>query len=348
MPATRILPALLELAVGLGVDRERLLVEAGIDSGDEPDDGLRPPALGRLIEAAIRRTGDDILLLRVAREVTKEAHGIVSHLAYSSELLSDALHVIVRHFALCCDLVLPTLTFDETACSVEFASDGPAAYMSARARASLTECAGAILLFHLRNAAGNPLLRPLSVSFRHAPPSDCAMHTIVFGVVPRFGAERDVLRLPLQLLELPCARPDTELKSVLEPYAEMLHERRYEDAPYTERTQAAVKDMLPLGEPRIEGVAKRLHLGMRSLQRRLREEGTSFSMIVDSVRHSMAMLYLERQPELSVGEVAYRLGFADVSSFHRAFRRWTGRTVRANRRHDSSGGRLTERAAARG
>ena len=77
--------------------------------------------------------------------------------------------------------------------------------------------------------------------------------------------------------------------------------------------------------------ARALHLSERTLQRRLDEAGTRFTELVDEVRKDMALRYV-RDPRLALGEVAYLLGFAEPSPFHRAFRRWTGRTPLAVRR----------------
>ncbi len=63
----------------------------------------------------------------------------------------------------------------------------------------------------------------------------------------------------------------------------------------------------------------------RTLQRRLREESTSFQDVVDSVREELARITMAN-PKYSLGEVAYLLGFSEISAFTRAFKRWTGMT----------------------
>jgi AraC-like DNA-binding protein len=75
----------------------------------------------------------------------------------------------------------------------------------------------------------------------------------------------------------------------------------------------------------LDDVAKRLHVSTRTLKRRLGENGTSFSGIVDEVRRQRAMLLLEDRG-LGIGEIAHRLGYSDVANFTRAFKRWTGRS----------------------
>lgn len=77
--------------------------------------------------------------------------------------------------------------------------------------------------------------------------------------------------------------------------------------------------------PNPEDVARRLHISNRTLRRRLNEEGTSFKDIHNEIRMGTAQEYL-RQTELSIQEIAYLLGYSEVSNFHRAFKTWSQQT----------------------
>jgi AraC-like DNA-binding protein len=85
-----------------------------------------------------------------------------------------------------------------------------------------------------------------------------------------------------------------------------------------------IRDSLPSGVPSQAEVARALALSPRTLARRLEEAGTSFTGLLDETRRALAEQYLQRT-DYSVAEVAYLVGFAEASSFNRAFRRWTGR-----------------------
>jgi AraC-like DNA-binding protein len=63
----------------------------------------------------------------------------------------------------------------------------------------------------------------------------------------------------------------------------------------------------------------------RTLQRHLSEEGTGFSELLDALRHELALEYV-RDMQRPLGEVAYLLGYSELSAFLRAFKRWTGKT----------------------
>ena len=92
-------------------------------------------------------------------------------------------------------------------------------------------------------------------------------------------------------------------------------------------TRDAVRVALEDGQPQLAEVAKRLKTSPRTLQRRLGAEGTSFQDVVDSVREELARIYMaDTKRRYTVGELAYLLGFSEISALSRAFKRWTGMT----------------------
>ncbi|KIG13523.1 Transcriptional regulator, AraC family protein [Enhygromyxa salina] len=84
-------------------------------------------------------------------------------------------------------------------------------------------------------------------------------------------------------------------------------------------------DELPDREPTVAVIADKLHMSGRSLQRRLHQEGTSFTAVLTDLRRDRALRYLKDR-RISISEVAFLLGYLDVSAFHRSFKRWTGTT----------------------
>ncbi|MGH3474591.1 MAG: helix-turn-helix transcriptional regulator [Aeromicrobium sp.] len=84
------------------------------------------------------------------------------------------------------------------------------------------------------------------------------------------------------------------------------------------------------GYPDLDTIADRLHLSTRTFKRKLSEHGTSFRRLVDATRRAEAVRLLNTTT-LSVSQVAERLGYADASSFTRAFHKWTSTTPGAFR-----------------
>ncbi|MEM1113900.1 MAG: AraC family transcriptional regulator [Pseudomonadota bacterium] len=86
---------------------------------------------------------------------------------------------------------------------------------------------------------------------------------------------------------------------------------------------ARIVERLPDGMPSQQDIADELHISNRTLQRKLKEEGTSFKELVQDTRLQLARKYL-LQPSRSIVETSYLLGFSEPSTFSRAFKRWTG------------------------
>ncbi len=94
-----------------------------------------------------------------------------------------------------------------------------------------------------------------------------------------------------------------------------------------------IKERLPVRYPTIGDTAHRLGIPVRTMQRRLKESGLSYSRLVEQTRHELACRLLDK-PDAKTSAVARALGYNDPSSFSRAFRRWTGMSPRAYRRRD--------------
>jgi len=91
----------------------------------------------------------------------------------------------------------------------------------------------------------------------------------------------------------------------------------------TGRARGAIIDALPDGEPAAPSIAKRLGMSERSLRRALAAEGESFRGLVEAVRKERAALLIGDR-RASLAEVAFALGFSELSAFSRAFKRWNG------------------------
>jgi AraC-like DNA-binding protein len=162
-----------------------------------------------------------------------------------------------------------------------------------------------------------------TVMFAHPAPADFSEHGAFFRCPVEFGRGENRIEFEPSLLNHAVKGGDEALLSVLDEQAErILRERPTRSdglARIREQVRIAVKD----GQPSLERLADALHASPRTLQRRLAEEGTSFNRVVDQVREELARLYIA-DPRLTLGEVAYLLGFSEISAFSRAFKRWTG------------------------
>ena len=94
---------------------------------------------------------------------------------------------------------------------------------------------------------------------------------------------------------------------------------------------AQLRNQLRGDEVTADSVAKALGMSARTLRRRLEAENTTFQELRDALRKGRALEHM-RESQLTISEIAYLLGFGETSAFHRAFRRWTGKTPAQYRR----------------
>ncbi len=188
----------------------------------------------------------------------------------------------------------------------------------------------ALVLICCRRATGVTALAQ-EVWFAHEQPPDISTHQRIFGCPIRFEAPSYSLLIPSTLGQLPLLKADSKLSSALHRVAENMLARLPKPTGLHERVRELILEQLANGHCSAETVADRLQISTRTLNRKLREKGTSFRVLADETRHQLALNYLKRQ-RLAINEVAYLLGFSSPQAFHRAFKRWTGTTPVAYRR----------------
>ena len=133
------------------------------------------------------------------------------------------------------------------------------------------------------------------------------------------------------MLSLPMRSADPHLLALLTRLGdELLAARSSGKTPLRSRVERLVLDGLPKGAPEAARLARALGLSERTLARQLSAEGTSYQQIVNELRRDTAKSYLS-DPALSIGQVAYLLGYSEQSAFTTAFRRWTGESPRTYR-----------------
>lgn len=161
--------------------------------------------------------------------------------------------------------------------------------------------------------------------FAHPAPANVAPLVEFFGCRPLFDAGEHALHFDAALLDRPGVAADPGLLAVLDRHASALLERVPSVHRLADRVRREIADDLRRGEVGVAAIARHLRMSTRTLQPTLAAEGTSFTAILDRVRHDAALAAL-RTPELSIAEIGFLLGFAELSSFYRAFKRWTGAT----------------------
>lgn len=168
----------------------------------------------------------------------------------------------------------------------------------------------------------NQELTPAAVDFTHPKPENSGRYYEYFRSPIRFNARSAAIHLPLDLVDQPLAGHNEQLddfgEQMMIQYIESLDEQVL-----TSRVKKSIVERLPSGDATVDKVAAELFLSTRTLQRMLQQEGSSFLQLLNDTRKELAINYV-RDKKLGLTEVAFLLGFSELSTFSRSFKRWTG------------------------
>lgn len=327
--SARIGALIVQLAGARGADVQRLMADTGFQPEWLSDAEVRMPLAveERLWDRAAELTGDALFGLHAAAAIRPGTFDVLDYAVRTAPDLRTALQRLARYNRLVHDLATFELIPIGDGLRIEHRFEGDGRRPSRQA-AEFTLAS----LVVVGSQIGSAPLQALDVGFAHSAVGPAEAFFEVFGVAPRFDAPVSCLVLAGEVLDRPVPSADPALSRIVTTHAEQLLSTF---APVRESIAAQVRRQLAedmaSGSTTLKQVARRLNLSERSLQRRLDDEGTRFAELVDEVRRELALRYIADK-RLALGEVAYLLGFAEPSPFHRAFKRWTGTTPAMARR----------------
>jgi AraC-like DNA-binding protein len=293
---------------------------------NDPDTRVPQQRVADLLSLAIERSGQRDIGLLAARYVDSTHVGIGEFLARSRPTLREAIESGVQYVALLGEgaqyhfevqgkLAVSTIRFDPRLSIHE------AAY----------EFVVALGILRARRMTGIETLAPIEVSFTHPRPADTRRHEKLLRCRVRFGMPVTQIVMSAESLEMRMASAEPALGQILERQAEAMLERLPRSDTLAARVRSVLRSERGLRSASAARTAQRLGLSVRSLSRRLDDEGTSYRALIDEARKLVALRELARDT-CTIGELADQLGFASSPSFHRAFKRWTGMSAALFRR----------------
>ncbi len=315
-------------AAARGVKPDRLYKSVNLDPSVllDPDNRIPFAQIVDLYEKAAQLTGDTNFGIHVGETVNPTAFDVVGYCALNSSTLGDAFARVARYHSIWTDGALFTLERSgETSAIVYRYVD-----TSLSEHRQDSEMTLATVTALCRNVAA-PDFTPTAVEFQHDQPSDISEHVRLFRCPIEFRAASNRLSFNSTSLSLPIERADASLCALLDRHAEELLAKYPPRDSLLDQVRSIITSEFRGGDPSLERVADQLGLTPRTLQRKLHEMGTSHNELLDQMRRQLAMRYL-REREMAICEVAYLLGFSESSSFHRAFKRWTGVTPKEFRK----------------
>jgi AraC-like DNA-binding protein len=311
-----VLKPLLGFARTRGVDTAALLGELELAAADLEDIDRRISESDKehLWRETAVRSNDLELGLHVAQYAVVGSLDVLDYALCYSATLEDALRRMLRFHRVLSDAWGFELNVRSGVAHLHRATETPERHC--------VEALCALLLLRARKLTAKHLA-PRFVRFAHARPANTKPHASLFSCPVYFNSARTELAFEAADLALPTRKADAGLVAVLDRHMRDLIDRLPHTDDFVQKIHRVVAHALRGGKPSLASTARAMHSSTRTVQRRLREHGTTHRRVVDSVRRDLAerLVSVGRQ---SMTEVAFLVGFLDVSGFQRTFKRWTG------------------------
>jgi AraC-like DNA-binding protein len=307
-----------------GRDVAHVLSRAGltVEEADDPTARLEVRSQIKVLDLAAEDLDDELLGFHLAHSFDLREIGLVYYVMASSEQLADALRNCERY-----------VKINNEGMRLHFSLNGTAAialeYENVDRRSDRHQIEfWLVTLVRICRHVTDSRLEPRRLKVRHHRASTSVEFKSFFGSEVEFEADADEIIFPPSIATLPIVGRDTYLNELLQQYAqEALASRPGRRASVRSHVERIVPQLLPHGRAETSEVARQLGMSSRSLTRKLRDEGVGFAEILDELRASLAKRYLSDH-ELPVSEIAWLLGYREVSSLTHAFKRWTRMTPR--------------------
>lgn len=180
-----------------------------------------------------------------------------------------------------------------------------------------------VLLVNLIRKATKKNIVPHNITVRR--PFDNPGYEKFLGVKAETG-EKNALIFTERDAHVPFVTHNESMWNFFEPELRKRIAELEVDDTISARVRSALVELLPGGECSIDDVCRVLGMSRRTLQRKLKEENTSFQQQLNHTRELLTKNYL-RNTRLSSEDIAYLLGYQDLNSFYRAFSLWTGKSI---------------------
>ncbi|WP_043288809.1 AraC family transcriptional regulator [Paraburkholderia oxyphila] len=313
----------LQVALRHGLPAHDLMRKFGLDPAMLMNREQRIPFLAvcRLLEASASESGCMSFGIQMARARTAFDFGVIGLLLAHKRTLREVLLAMLQYRHLLNDAL--GLYFETTGSRVVIGEqilcdtgEWPRQTVEL-AIGVLTRTCAAIL---------GPNWKPVSVHFTHSAPADLRDHRHYFGCPVIFGSEFNGLVCVESDLDQPNPMADPELVRYAEGLAKSVDP---EGSPTIDaEVRNAIYLLLPVEQADIESVARQLHTSVRTLQRHLSDADTTFSDLIEEVRHDLAVRYMSNR-RYSIGRVSALLGYTRHASFTQWFTRHFGMAPKA-------------------
>jgi AraC-like DNA-binding protein len=311
---------LVEYLAGRGLDVDEVLGAAGLDRAvvSQAEGFIPTAAFALMLEEAARASGDGCFGLHFGERFEPKDIGALTYVVLNSPTVGAAMQDAVRYMRIHNRGATVWLAAEGRHGHLRYTLDGS----DVASRRHHSEFSMTVALQVLRVIAGAHWT-PHEVQFAHDAPEDTSEHVRVFGREPRFARPFNAIVFEQDLLERPVEIADARLYRVLKQHAERVLTETPSGTDLHTAVTRTIAERMGHGPPNLAHVARALSMSARTLERRLREQGLAFRELVSEMRRRLAIEYMA-DGERTLAEIAFLLGYSEVTAFNRAFKRWAG------------------------
>lgn len=320
----RFIANVIQFAAQQGASKKELLCVVGTEMEDlnNEEKTFEAGIYNALLEKAVALTGDPYLGLHMGEYLSLSAAGLILQIVQSSGTVLEGLQYMVDFANLGCQ----AMPFQLQKKQEEWAlSLHPNPVWEEQSPLAVRHTMDGMLIFTVREFQSLTRQKhyPKRIHFSYPRPEKFMEFERLFHCPVRFEQSQSALFFDQEQVAQTVVTSDYKLLQILVQYAEQKLAMLAHAQGFITIVKQSIINLVKPQFPTIEQVARNLNVSVRTLQRRLKEEGMTYKAVMDQLRQQFAKDYLQNNT-LSVQEVAYLLDYADASSFVRAFRRWEG------------------------
>jgi AraC-like DNA-binding protein len=318
--------------IAAGLDAGPLLKKAGLTPQQIDDATVRINVRDQInfLNLAADALQDDLLGFHLAQPPDLREMGLLYYVSASSDTLAQALRRTARYSTIVNEGVSLNYLNDKDA-TISFRYVGVSRHLDRHQM----EFFATIVVRVCRKLTGQHMF-PARMRLTHRRPTVSPELVEFFGGDIEFGAASDDITFPASVGLLPVVGADPYLNRLLTQYCEDALARRPASlGSFRSAVENTVVPLLPHGKAQASEIAVRLGVSQRTLARRLAAEGVTYSDVLEDLRSNLAQRYLA-DDALTISQIAWLLGYQEVSAFTHAFKRWIGMTPREARARTSS------------
>ena len=303
-----------------GIDPEPLFRKHGVPASKlyDPNARISDLLIHRIAIEVAEKTNDPFFGLKEEKYVLPSHIGPLGFAWLASTSLRSAFERLRRYIKVIHEKIQIEISEKSNALVISIYSDTP--YVKTRYR---DDAQLAILARMCRFISGDEW-NPMKVTITHSAPADTSYYFQLFRCPVEFNAEQNSLYIDKYDAERRLAGSNKQLAQLNDHIVvRYLASQKKDDI--VNRVKASILENLGEGHVTELAIAQTLHMSARNLNRKLSAVNASFKALLLEIRTELASQYIN-DPTLTLTEISYQLGFSEISSFSRAYKRWTGQS----------------------